>query len=64
VDKLFKLLKVVVDVWFKLLIDKIELVDKLYKSDVNAKTDILFPDDTIVVVVFCVDVSWMNEAIY
>ncbi len=31
VDKLFKLLKIVVDVLFKLLIDNIELVDKLFK---------------------------------
>jgi hypothetical protein len=64
VDNEFKLLNIVVDVLFKLLIDNIELVDKLFKLGVNAKTDILFPVDTIDVVVSCIDVSSMNVAIY
>jgi hypothetical protein len=40
-DKLFKLLNIVVDVAFKLLIDNIEFVDKLFKL-LNIVVDVLF----------------------
>ena len=36
VDNEFKLLNIVVDVLFKLVIDKVELLDKLFKLVVNA----------------------------
>jgi hypothetical protein len=38
VDKLFKLLNIVVEVLFKLLIDNVELVDKLLTFVVDANT--------------------------
>ncbi len=41
VDRLFKLLKVVVDVAFKLFIDNIELVDNEFKL-LNVVVDVLF----------------------
>jgi hypothetical protein len=39
IDKLFKLLNNVVDVAFKLLIDYVELVDKLFKFEFIPNTD-------------------------
>jgi hypothetical protein len=41
VDKLFKLLNIVVEVLFKLLIDNVELVDKLFKL-LNIVVEVLF----------------------
>ena len=56
-DKLFKLLNIVFDVLFKLLIDNVELVDKLFKFVVNANTDGEDILDKIEVVVNCVELS-------
>jgi hypothetical protein len=44
--------KIDLDVAFKLLIDSVELVDKLIKLVVNSNTEILLLDDKIEVVVF------------
>jgi hypothetical protein len=51
VDKLFKLLNIVVEVLFKLLIDNIEFVDKLLTFVVNANTGTALDIPVIVVVV-------------
>jgi hypothetical protein len=44
--------KINLDVAFKLLIDSVELVDKLIKLVVNANTEVLLLDDKIAAVVF------------
>jgi hypothetical protein len=46
---LFKLLNIVVDVAFKLFIDNIGFVDKLFTFVVNANTDILIPVAMLIV---------------
>ena len=47
----------VFDVLFKLVIDKVELLDKLFKLVVNAYTDSVDILDELVVVVSCVESS-------
>ena len=63
-DKLFKLFNNVVDVAFKLLIDNIDDVDKLFKLVFNANTGEDVIVDEIAVVVNWVELSWTKITIY
>jgi hypothetical protein len=66
VDKLFKLLKIVVDVLFKLFIDNIDDVDKLFKL-LNIVVEVLFKllidniDDVDKLLTFVVDANTDSE---